>query len=248
LAKKKKNPLLKIPDFFGTYNTYRIFALQSELSAFPLANQLGKAQHTTFTVLPDLEYASNNFSAHYTVFYAELSQQHSMHALLLENKSVIDQQQQFILKTEKKWQLQTGFLFEEWLYLFNSHGLRCFDIPVPDIDYLLLLFAKKNIENEMFSQFLKNIIPFKAQDISYLLDREQTSMESKIVAFLRDFYCKYEVKANQFSRKRKTNLLAPVQQIPNQNLQFPIPIRLENDAIADNLQVADEYLALLREE
>jgi len=150
MAKKKKAPLLKIPDFFGTYNTYRIFALQSKLSAFPFANQLGQAQYTTFTVLPDFEYASNNFSAHYTVFYAELSKQESIHCLLLENKSVIDQQQQFVSKTEKKWHLQTGFLFEEWLYIFNNQGLRCFDIALVDIDYLLLLFAKKNIENEMF--------------------------------------------------------------------------------------------------
>ena len=92
---------------------------------------------------------------------------------------------------------------------------------------------------------MKKIAPFKAQDISYLLEREQTSAEAKTVAFLRDFYCKYEVKANQFLRKKKMNLFAPIQQIPNQNLQFPIPIRLENDAVVDNLQLSDEYSTLL---
>jgi hypothetical protein len=43
-------------------------------------------------------------------------------------------------------------------------------------------------------------------------------------------------------------LLAPVKQIPNQNLQFPIPILLEKDSLADNLQLAEEYLALLDED
>jgi len=40
MAKKKKKTALNIPDFFGTCNTYRIFALKSELSVFPFANQL----------------------------------------------------------------------------------------------------------------------------------------------------------------------------------------------------------------
>jgi hypothetical protein len=55
------------------------------------------------------------------------------------------------------------------------------------------------------------------------------------------------VNATQFSRKRKANLLAPVKQIPNQNLQFQIPIRLENETVADNWQLADEYLSFLTE-
>jgi len=245
MAKKKKNQSIKIPDFFGTCNTYRIFALKSELSAFPFANELGKIHHTTFSVLPYFEYASKDYSAHYTVFYAELSKQESIHCLLLENKAIIDQQQQFISKIEKTLHFQTGFLFEEWLYIFNNQKLCCFNVELIDVDYLLLLYAKKEIENGMFSQFLTKIAPFKAQDISYFLTREQTSAQAKIVSFLRDFYCKYEIIANNFSRKRKANLLAPIQQIPIQNLQSPIPIRLENEAIADNLQLTNKYLYLL---
>jgi len=248
MAKKKTSPSLQIHDFFGTYNTYRIFALQSELSAFPFANQLGKAEQITFTILPDFEYTSNQFSVRFAVFYAEYSQKEPIHCLLLENKTLLNPEERIVSKTEKKLTFQTGFLFDEWLYLFNNQGLRCFDSAFENMDYLLLLFAKKNIENDMFLQFLENISSFKATDISYLLESQQTSAETKIVAFLRDFYCKHEVKANQFSRKRKTNLLAPIQQIPNQNLQFPIPIKLENDVVVDNLQLSDEYLSFLMEE
>lgn len=248
MTKKKTAPSLKIPDFFGTYNTYRIFALQSELSVFPFANQLGQAEYTTFTVLPDFEYNLNQLSAQFTVFYAEYCQKESIHCLLLENKAIINQEKPSVSKSEKKLPFQSYSLFDEYLYLFNNQGLRCFDLEFADIDYLLLLFAKKNIENESFSQFLQNISSFKAKNISYLLERQQTSMEIKIVSFLRDFYCKHEVKANQFSRRKKMDHLAPVQQIPNQNFQFPIPIRLENNSIADNLQLTDEYLALLMEE
>jgi hypothetical protein len=248
MAKRKTIPSLKIHDFFGTYNTYRIFALQSSLSAFPFANKLGKTENTTFTVLDDFERNSNNYSAHFTVFYAEISQQESIHCLLLENKSVIDQQNQFISKTEKRLSFQTGFLFEESLYLFNNQGLRCFDIEQGDIDYFLLIFAKKNIEKEVFNHFFQKLAPFKAQDLTYLLEREQTSSEKKAVDFLRDFYCKYEVKANHFSRKKEMKLLAPVKQIPHHNLQFPIPIILENESAAHNLNLSDEYLAFLKEE
>ena len=245
MANRRKNPSLHIHDFFGTYNTYRIFALQSGLSVFSFANKLGQAERTTFTILPDFEYVSNKISARFAVFYAEYSQKEPIHCLLLENKMLINPEDRFVSKTEEKLTFQTGFLFDEWLYLFNSQGLRCFDSTFTDMDYLLLLFAKKNIENDMFSQFKENLSSFKIKDVSYLLERDQTSVETKIVAFLRDFYCKHEVKANQFSRKRKTNLLAPVQQIPDQNLQFPIPVRLENNTIAGNLQLSEEHLKLL---
>jgi len=245
MAKRRKNPSFHIHDFFGTYNTYRIFALQSGLSAFSFANKLGRAERTTFTILPDFEYTSNQIAARFAVFYAEYSQEEPIHCLLLENKMLINPEDRFVSKTEEKLTFQTGFLFDEWFYLFNNQGLRCFDSTFADMDYLLLLFAKKNIESEMFSQFKENLSSFKIEDVSYLLEREQTSVEARIVSFLRDFYCKHEVKANQFSQKRKTNLLAPVQQIPNQNLQIPIPVKLEHDAVADQVQVSEEYLVFL---
>jgi hypothetical protein len=156
--------------------------------------------------------------------------------LLLENKALISNQESiFVSKEEKKLSFQTLSMFDEYLYLFNNQELRCFDAEVEDIDYLLLLFAKKDIECEMFSIFSKDLSPFRAQDVSFLLEREQTSAQEKISTFLRDFFCKYEVMANQFSRKRKMEILAPVQQIPVANQQFPIPARLENDPAADFL-------------
>ena len=248
MAKRRKRTF-NIPDFFGTYNTYRIFALQSELSTFTFANQLGQAMQTSFTVLPGFEYNSDKFSAFFSVFYAVYSQQESIHCLLLENKAIISNQQEiFVSKFEQNLSFQTLSLFDEYLYLFNKQGLRCFDMMFEDMDYLLLVFAKKEIDKKMFLQFFKNLEPFKVQNVSYLLKKEQTSAETKIVTFLRDFYCKYEVKANQFSRKKERDLLAPVKQIPVQNLQFPIPVRLEYNAMADHLQLSEEYLALLREE
>lgn len=249
MVKKDKHHSLHIHDFFGTYNTYQIFALQSDLSVFTFANKLGKALNITFTVLSDFDYVLNKLTAHFTVLCAEYTQQESIHCLLLENKTETNQQELFDSKTtDKTPHLLNYSLFEESLYLFNKTGLRCFDLNFTDVDYLLLLFAKKDIEQEILKQFLKNITPFKAQDISYLLERNKTSAEKKIVSFLRDFYCKYEVSANQFSRKKKMNLLAPVQQIPTQNLQYPIPILLEHDSIVDNLQLSEEYLAFLSEE
>ena len=248
MAKRQKN-ILNIHDFFGTYNTYRIFALKSELSVFPFANQAGKAIQTIFTALPCFEYNSDKYAALFSVFYAEYSQQESLHCLLVENKAAISNQREiFISKAEQKLSFQTLSLFDEYLYLFNKQGFRCFDFALEDMDYLLLVFAKKNIENEMFLQFSKKLELFKARDISYILEKQQTSMETKIVSFLRDFFCKYEVKANYFSGKRKMNLLASVKQIPKQNLQFPIPVRLENNAVAENFQISEEYLHFLEDE
>jgi hypothetical protein len=246
MAKQKKQTF-NISDFFGTCNTYKIFALKSELPAFTFANQIGKTMQTSFSMLSNFEYNSDKYSAIFSVFYAIFSQQESIHCLLLENKAVISNQQQlFVSKAEQNLSFQTLSLFEEHLYLFNKQGLRCFDMALEDMDYLLLLFAKKEIDHEMFSQFFKSLEPFKAQDVSYLLKKEQTSSEAKIVGFLRDFYCKYEVKANQFSRRKERELLAPVKQIPAQNMQFPIPARLEYNAVADYLQISEEYLQLLK--
>ena len=246
MAKKKTPPSLQIHDFFGTYNTYRMFALQSELSIFPFANQLGKAEQITFTVLPDFEYTSNQRSGCFSVFYATFSKKEPIHCLLLENKTLLNPEERIVSKTEKKLTFQTGFLFDEWLYLFNNQEPRCFESEFADMDYLLLLFAKNNIENDLFLQFLKNISSFKFKEITYLLERHQTSVEKKIVDFLRDFYCKYEVKANQFLQKRKMNLLAPVQQIPEQNLLYSVR-RLELEAVAE-MQLSEECLGLLLEE
>jgi len=249
MAAKRRKTSLNIHDFFGTYNTYRIFALKSELSIFPFANQVGKIAQTTFTALPCFEYNSDKYVALFSVFYAEYSQQKPLHCLLVENKAAISNQQElFISKAEQKLSFQTLSLFDEFLYLFNKHGFRCFDFALEEIDYLLLIFAKKDIENEMFLQLSKNLESFKAKDISYILEQEQTSTEAKIVSFLKDFFCKYEVQANYFSGKRKMNLLAPIKQIPKQNLQFPIPVRLDNDSIADNFQLSEEYVQFLEEE
>jgi len=247
MAKGKKNPSLDIRDFFGIYHTYRIFALQSGLSAFPFANKLGQAERTTFTILPDFEYVSNKIAGRFTVFYAEYSQKAPIHCLLLENKMLVNPEDRIVSKTEEKLTFQTGFLFDQWLYLFNKQGLRCFDSTFVDMDYLLLLFAKKNIEEEVFLQFKENLSSFKIEEVSYLLEREQTSSEAKIAAFLRDFYCKHEVKTNQFLQKRKAHLLAPVQQIPKQNLQFPITAKLDHNVMVDHLQVSEEYLAFLND-
>jgi len=245
MAKRRKNPSLHIQDFFGTYNTYRIFALKSEHSIFTFASKLGKALDVSFTLLSDLEYVSEKLSSQFAVFYAEYTQQESIHCLLLENKTETNQQELFSSKAEKKSHLVNYSLFEESLYLFNNNGLRCFESEFTDMDYLLLLFTKKNIENDTFLHFQKNITSFKAKDVSYLLKREQTSTEVKIVSFLRDFFCKYEVNANQFIRRKRMELLAPVKQIPENNLRFPIPVQLENDSIAHNLQISDVHLALL---
>jgi len=247
MAKKKKSLSFHITDFFGFYNIYKIFALQSDSAAFSFANKLGHALSVSFTVLRDLEYVSNRISANFTVFYAEYAQKESIHCLLLENKTDTNQQELFDLKTGKNPHLLNYSLFAEPLYLFNNYGLRCLEIPLADIDYLLLLFAKKDIENEMFLQLMRDITPFKAKEISYLLEKKQTASQAKVAEFLKDFYCKYEVKANQFSRKRKMDLLAPVKQIPKQNLQFPIPVILENETAADNLQLSEEYVKFLAE-
>jgi len=248
MTKKFKNYALKISDFFGTYNTYRIFALQSDLSIFSFANKLGQLLNTSFTVLQDYEYVSNKLSAKFATFYAEYEQQESIHCLILENKTETNQQELLVSKTGKQAHLLNYSLFVEPLYLFNNQGLYCVEMPMANIDYFLLLFAKKSIENEVFLQLTKHIFPFKAKDISYLLEKKQTAPQKKVAELLRDFYCKSEVKANQFSRRRELELLSPIKQIPNQNLQFPIPILLENESAADNFQLSDEYLFFLKEE
>jgi len=249
MAKKKKIQSLQIDQFFGTCNTYRIFAIQSELSIFPFANQLGKAKDTTFTILHDFEYSSNQFSAQFSVFYAECMQQESIHCLLLQNKAAINNQETlFVSKAEKNLHFQTLSLFDEYLYLFNNQGLRCFDFNLENVDYFLLLFAKKDIDNEMVLQFIKHILHFNAKDVSYLLEQPRTPSEMKVSAFFKDFYCKYEVRANLFSRNREAALLAPMQQIPAQNQQYPIPVKLENEFLVDNLKISNEYLYLLAEE
>jgi len=245
---KKKNPSLSIHDFFGSYNTYRIFALRSERSMFAFANKLSKALNVSFTLLSDFEYVSDKLSANFAVFYAEYAQQETIHCLLLENKTATNQQELFSSKTVKKPNLVNYSLFEESLYLFNNNGLHCFELEFPDMDYLLLLFSKKNIENDIFAQFSKNLTPFKAKDISFLLKREQTSAEAKKVSFLRDFFCKYEVHANRFLRRKKMELLSPVKQIPVQNLQYRFSPIIETDSLYDNLQLSSENLVLLAEE
>jgi len=248
MAKRKKKQELHIHDFFGNCNTYKIFALHSEMPVFNFANQLGKTLNVTFTLLPDFHYISDKLAARFAVFFAEYAQQESIHCLLLENKTETNQQILFSSKAVKNSHLLNYSLFEESLYLFNNKGYSCFESKFEDKEYLLLLYAKKNIEKELFSQFLLNIACFKPMDVSYLLDREQTSTDARNAAFLRDFFCKYEVNANLLSRRKKMELLGPVKQIPKQSLRFPIPITLENNSLADNLQLSEESLALLSEE
>ncbi|MDR0205687.1 MAG: hypothetical protein LBI45_00245 [Bacteroidales bacterium] len=245
MAKRRKPSALDIQDFFGAYNTYHIFALKSELPLFPFVNKVKQTAHLTFSLLSDIERIVDNFSARFSVFCAELAHREQIHFLLLENRAVVDQQMQFKSKTEKKLPFQTGFLFEEKLSIFNNYGYFSFGISQPDIDYLLIVYSKKGIENEVINQILSRFTTFGVTDISYLLERSQTSLEVAIREFLRDFICVHEVKANKFSRRKKLDLLGPVRQIPPQNLQFPVPATLENESLPKNVQISEKYLELL---
>jgi len=248
MGKKNKKHSLSIQDFFGTFTMYRIFSMKSDFSVFNVANKLSQALDVTFTVLPDFDYVSDKLSAKFTIFYAEYCRKESIHCFLLENKTKTNQQELFGAKTEKKPHLINYSLFEESLYLFNNNGLRCFEIKFSDLDYLLLVFTKKDVENDRFSQFSSLISSFKANDISYILEKEQTSAEAKTASFLKDFLCKYEVNANQFSERKKLEILSPVKQIPPQNLLYRITIPLENKSLKSNSQISEEYLALLMED
>jgi hypothetical protein len=248
MAKSRKIHSIAIHDFFWAYNTYRVFALKSDLSVYNFANKLSKTLQVPFTALSDFDFFSDKLSAQFAVFYAEYTQKEPIHCFLLENKTETNQQELFDSKTAKNSNLINYSLFKEPLYLFNNIRNYCLKLDFSDMDFILLLFSKKDSENEPFSQFLKNIAPFNVIDASYLLHRKRTSVDRKNVDILEDFFCKYEVSANQFLKRRKMDLLAPVKQIPNINLQYPIPVLLEHDSISDNLQLSDEYLALLREE
>jgi hypothetical protein len=245
MAKRRKQTSLDIHDFFGAYNTYHVFALKSELPVFPFVNKVKQTTHLSFSFLSDIERVVDNFSARFSVFSAELAHQEPIHFLLLENRAVVDQQMQFKSKAEKKLPFQTGFLFEEKLSIFNNYGYSSFSITQPDIDYLLIVYAKKGIENEVFNQTMSRFTPFSVKNISYLLERSQTSLEVAIRKFLRDFIYAHEVKANQFSRRKKLDMLGPVRQIPVQNLQFRIPATLENESLPENVQIPEKYLELL---
>ena len=237
---KKPNRSLKLDECFGTLHSYRIFALKSELSAFPFANQLGKAENTTFTILPDLEYSSKKYTAHFTVFYAEYKKEDSIHCLLLENKTTnFNQGELFVPKSEKKLSFQTISLFEEYFYLFNKQGLKFFPVDFSDIDYLLLVYTKKEIENEIFKSFVSRLEPFIMSDVSDMLQNEQTSLDKKIMKFLKDFFGRYEVLANKFSRRKRLDLLAPVKQIPKQNQKYPIPAFLEQIPVTNFISMSD---------
>jgi len=245
MAKRRQPSSLDIKDFFGEYNSYQVFALKSELPVFQFVNKVKQTAHLTFSLLSEIERVVDIFSARFSVFCAELPQQEPIHFLLLENRAVVDQQMQLKSKAEKKLPFQTGFLFEEKLSIFNNYGYSSFGISQPDIDYLLIVYAKKGIENEVLNQTLSRFYPFAVNDVSYLLERSQTSLEVAIREFLRDFICVHEVKANKFSRRKKSDLLGPVRQIPVQNLQFPVPATLENESLPENVEIPEKYLELL---
>ena len=242
---------VQIGDFFGVYSTYRVFALKSTKPALNFADNLSKTLNVAFTALPDFHYEADNLSACFTVFYAEFKQKESIHCLLLENKTETNQQELFSLKLEKNSRLLNYSLFAEPLYLFNANkktGYRCFKSKCKDVDYLLFIFAKKDIDSELFSQFLKKITPFKAEEVPYLLKQKQLLVEGKRISLLVDFLGRYEVIANELTKRKKLDILGPVKQIPKQNLESSITISLSSDPLTDNMQLPEEYLALLTED
>ena len=168
----------------------------------------------------------------------------------MENKTTSYSDQVSVTSNkEKNLPFQTISLFEDVLYLFNKDGFKIFKTNLNYYDFLIFVFADKEKYLESYINPIFEYEPFKAIDISYLLDQKEGKEKKNIFEFLNNCFCQLEIKISSYQYSKLSMQLGKNNKIPKENILFPLKLDI-SDEITNKLtqNVNDEYLKFLTQE
>jgi len=247
---KNKNTYIDVLDVFGSIKQYKLFAVKSSQNLIPFTASFDRIVSGKFNYLTDFVAAPNQFSAHFSVMYALLSKEENIHCCIMENKTTSYSDQVSVTSNkEKNLPFQTISLFEDVLYLFNKDGFKIFKTNLNYYDFLIFIFADKEKYLESYINPIFEYEPFKAIDISYLLDQKEGKEKKNIFEFLNNCFCQLEIKISSYQYSKLSMQLGKNNKIPKENILFPLKLDI-SDEITNKLtqNVNDDYLKFLTQE
>ncbi len=245
---KKKNS--EIYEAFGSLKQYKVYAIKASQQLIPFTASFDRIISGKFCYLTDFVAAPNQFSAHFPVMYALLSKEENIHCCIMENKTTsYSDQVSLTSNKEKNLPFQTISLFEDVLYLFNKDGFKIFKANLNYYDFLIFIFADKEKYLESYINPIFEYEPYKAIDISYLLNQKEGKENKNIFEFLKNCFCQLEVNISSYQYSKLSKQLGKNNKIPKENILFPLKLDI-NDEIINKLtqNVNDEYLRFLTQE
>lgn len=228
-----KREKIFLDDFFGITTDYYLFAVKTVFSLFRFAAKLEHLFSTNFYYLgetflqdkPDLKFA---------MLGSQICKEEEVNAVIIENKT-----SQFdlfnIYKTEKELPFSTLPLFQDDFYIFNNDGLKFYKWEFQNIDYLLLIYTKKEREVEHVFKQLESLSRIKTTNVSAIINDFKRRTDK--ITFLQQLFCEAEVRNSQFRYEQKRNRLTGRTEIPKQNLCYAERYELLSKVAIDNLDI-----------
>ncbi|MBO4656102.1 MAG: hypothetical protein J5644_11205 [Bacteroidales bacterium] len=216
---RKKKPTYNFNDFFGNANQYHLLGAQTGESFFSFLATLEKYLGTDIRSIGEFEYLSKDFECQFQMAFAKIKEPCDISLIILENKSTLFNQKGYpTAKKERNLSFHTLSLFDEFCYILNSQGIYIHPWEHTDCDYLLMYYARKDINIISFSDFLSHIP--KARSFSYpdlfadeLPDKDKSAKRK----FFEDIFCDAEIRIAQWEQNDMKRLLGNTK-IPDNNL------------------------------
>lgn len=210
----RKTENILLDDFFGKTTDYYLFAVKTGFSLFRLASKLESLFSTNFYCLGEISFQDKQ-DLKYTMLASLICKDEEINAVIIENKtSQPDLYTTF--KTEKELSFSTLPLFHDDFYIFNNAGLKFYKWDFSNVDYLLLIYTKKEREvNQVFKQ-LESLARINCINVSAIIN--DYKRKSDKVTFLQKLFCEVEVRNSQFRLEQKRSFLTGRREIPKQNL------------------------------
>ena len=216
---RTKKPTYNINDFFGNTNQYHLLGVQTGESFFSFLATLERYLGTDIRSIGEIEHIGKDFECQFQMAFAKIKEPCDISLIILENKSTLFNQKGYpTAKKEKNLSFHTLSLFDEFCYILNSQGIYLHQWEHTDCDYLLMYYARKDINIAGFSDYLFHIP--KARSLSYpdlFADEIPDKAKSAKRKFFEDIFCDAEIRIAQWEQNDMKRLLGNTK-IPDNNL------------------------------
>lgn len=254
--KPKPTPTFEIHDFFGTTKDYYLFAVRSPQALLPLAAKLANFLQRDFSIVNEYQLDNELFTANFNVACCTWSKHDGTQLLLVENKTT-NGETKVVSKTERHLNFRTLSLFEDFYYIFNADGMRIEPWQFADVDFLCLIYTKKEFgiapirEKLVSCPFIKCEPAIEITDAPRTLTKEEKKVlknDLKALQNIKNLILELETFAMQFRVKSISKLLAPNQTISAENSRLLSMLCANGSATFSSEEFDSPYLQFLTSE
>lgn len=218
-SKKNKSPFpakVTLSDIIGSRNAYHFIAVKSDLETHAISKRISELTRNDMSFIGDYKLEEANNNALFRMCYASLHYAFDINLVLLENKTTrLDQT--FVAKSEQNQPFHTLSLFDDTYYIFNQNGLKLFSWDLLEIDYLMIIFANKEIPLDEILESLMQIDGCKCTNVTEEIINTGNQAQT---AFVQKLLYKIDMEVSNFKKDRETHCFVSEKSFNEKNISF----------------------------